>query len=344
MSAAMRACVSARVGIVGASGYSGMVAARLLLGHPHAELVFCTSDKWTGDRVGERVGLRDARTLSFVANARALEASEGCDVVFLATSAEVSLELAPKLRAAGKSVIDLSGAFRLREKSSYPKWYGFEHHAHSLVATAHYGLPELNGAPPRDALVANPGCYATAAILALNPLLRAGLVESAGLIVDAASGVTGAGRQAKEGYSFAELDGDFRAYKLLSHQHTPEIAQAIGVGGLTFTAHLLPVRRGILATCYARPRGSAKQMEAALRDAYARAPFVEVAAPEEVTLASVVGTNMCRVGVTANDDVVVVLAAIDNLVKGAAGQAVQNLNLMLGLDERTALNLSRSSP
>lgn len=337
--------MNARVGIVGASGYSGMVAARLLLHHPYVDLAFCTSDKWTGDRVGPRVGVPDGSHLEFIANGRALEASAGCDVVLLATSAEVSLDLAPKLRARGCSVIDLSGAFRLRDAAEYPRFYAFEHSAPALLESSHYGIPELRGAPPRDALVANPGCYATAAILALEPLVRERLIDPAGIIVDAASGVTGAGRQAKELYSFAELDGDFRAYKLLSHQHTPEMAQLIGVPKLTFTAHLLPVRRGILATCYARPRASAKAIEAALRDAYARAPFVEVVAPEEVTLASVVGTNVCRLGVAANDDVVLVLSAIDNLVKGAAGQAVQNLNLMLGLDERLAIGeLPRSAP
>jgi N-acetyl-gamma-glutamyl-phosphate reductase len=333
-----------RVGIVGASGYSGMVAARLLLAHPHVELAFCTSDKWSGDDVGARVGSA-SRGLRFVANARAVEASEGCSIVMLATSAEVSLDLAPRLRERGISVIDLSGAFRLRDATIYPRWYSFEHSATALLASAHYGMPELFGAPPREGLVANPGCYATAAILALAPLLSAGLVERTGIIVDAKSGVTGAGRQAKEAYSFSEVDSDFRAYKILSHQHTPEIAQAVSVSSLTFTAHLLPVRRGILATCYAKPRGTAAQMAHALRNAYARAPFVEVTSPEEVTLSSVVGTNMCRIGVAADDDVVVVVAAIDNLIKGAAGQAVQNLNLMLGLDERIALaGLARSAP
>jgi len=334
-----------RVGIVGASGYSGMVATRLLLSHPHVELAFCTSDKWTGDRVGARVGMPDSSHLAFVANGRAVEVSEGCRVVFLATSAEVSLELAPKLRARGVSVIDLSGAFRLRDVGAYPKWYGFEHHATEHLAGAHYGMPELFGPPPSEGLVANPGCYPTATVLALAPLLRAGLIEPTGLIVDAKSGVTGAGRQSKEAYSFTEVADDFRAYKLLSHQHTPEIAQACSVSSLTFTAHLLPVRRGILATCYAKPRANKEQLVAALRAAYERAPFVEIAPPEEVTLASVVGTNMCRIGVAANDDVVLIVSAIDNLVKGAAGQAVQNMNLMLGYDERIALSgLSRSTP
>jgi N-acetyl-gamma-glutamyl-phosphate reductase len=324
-----------------------MIAARLLLAHPYVDLVFCTSDKWAGDEVGVRVGAPDPLRRTFVANARAVEAAEGCSIVFLATSAEVSLELAPKLRARGTSVIDLSGAFRLRDATAYPRWYKFEHHMPEHLAASHYGLPELFGAPPREGLIANPGCYATATILALAPLVRAGLIETSGIIVDAKSGVTGAGRQSKEAYSFSEVADDFRAYKLLSHQHTPEIAQAIDVKSLTFTAHLLPVRRGILTTCYARPRkgASVERIEQALRDAYARTPFVEVTAPEDVSLASVVGTNMCRIGVAADDDVVLVVSAIDNLVKGAAGQAVQNMNLMLGLDERIALSgLQRSTP
>ncbi|MBI2389809.1 MAG: N-acetyl-gamma-glutamyl-phosphate reductase [Deltaproteobacteria bacterium] len=337
-----------RVGIVGASGYSGMVAARLLMQHPYVDLSFCTSDKWTGDHVGARVGVPDPSHLKFVANARAVEASEGCRIVFLATSAEVSLDLAPKLLARGVSVIDLSGAFRLRDATLYPRWYGFPHHAPELLEKAHYGMPELCGAPPKEGLVANPGCYPTATSLALAPLLRAGLIEPTGIVVDAKSGVSGAGRQAKEAYSFAEVEGDFRAYKLLSHQHTPEIAQTCAVGSLTFTAHLLPVRRGILATCYARPRdprATTEQMVEALRAAYERAPFVEITAPEEVTLASVVGTNMCRIGLATDGEVVLVLSAIDNLVKGASGQAVQNMNLMLGLDERIGLaGLHRSSP
>lgn len=336
-----------RVGIVGASGYSGMVAARLLMQHPYVDLSFCTSDKWTGDHVGSRVGVPDPSHLKFVANARAVEASEGCRVVFLATSAEVSLELAPKLLERGVSVIDLSGAFRLRDATLYPRWYGFPHHAPEHLARAHYGMPELQGPPPSEGLVANPGCYPTATSLALAPLLRAGLIEASGIVVDAKSGVTGAGRQAKEAYSFTEVADDFRAYKILSHQHTPEIAQTCAIGSLTFTAHLLPVRRGILATCYARPRGRAsrEQLTEALRAAYERAPFVEITAPEEVTLASVVGTNMCRIGVATDGEVVLVVSAIDNLVKGASGQAVQNMNLMLGFDERIALvGLHRSMP
>lgn len=338
--------VKTRVGIVGASGYSGMVAARILAHHPGFELAFCTSDKWNGDRVGERVGA-PLGELRFVANHEALAAAEGVEHVLLAASAEVSHELSPKLLARGHAVIDFSGAFRLRDVASYPRWYGFEHKEHAHLASSHYGIPELFGAPPAKGLVANPGCYPTSAILALAPLLRANLIEREGLVVDAKSGVTGAGRQAKEAYSFAEVDGDFRAYRILKHQHTPEIAQALGVPSLTFTAHLLPVRRGILSTCYARPRGkvTAAQLKDALVAAYQRSYFVRVVEPEAVTLAGVVGTNECHLGVAADGDVVIVVSAIDNLVKGAAGQAIQNLNLRLGLDEKLGLDtLQRSSP
>jgi N-acetyl-gamma-glutamyl-phosphate reductase len=262
------------------------------------------------------------------------------------------MRLAPAFADRGKQVVDLSGAFRL-DAADYPRWYGFEHGAPAWLGRAHYGLPELFGPPPRGALVANPGCYPTATLLALAPLVREGLVEPAGIVVDAKSGVTGAGRQTGEAYSFVEVDGDVRAYRVLAHQHTPEIARALGrvhagAGArLAFTAHLLPVARGLLATCYARPRAGAdaKRVAECLADAYVRAPFVRAVAPDQVMLKRVVGTNLAQVGATANDDVVVAVGAIDNLLKGAAGQAVQNLNAMNGWDETLGLEgLQRVSP
>jgi N-acetyl-gamma-glutamyl-phosphate reductase len=338
-----------------------MVAARIVAGHPNARLTVATSDKWAGERVAEKIGIRGDDALSFVPNDQALVATASCDVVLLATSAEVSHELAPKLRERGTPVIDLSGAFRLADAADYAKWYALEHRAPALLAAAHYGLPELFGAPPDKGLVANPGCYPTASILPLAPLLREGLIDPGGIVVDAKSGVTGAGRQSKEQYSFTEIDGDFRAYKVLSHQHTPEIARALGRAGvgagaasvagravsLTFTAHLLPVKRGILATCYGRPRPGASRARVAecLADSYRGAAFVRCMKPEAVTLAGVVGTNEAHLGATADDEIVVAFAAIDNLVKGAAGQAVQNLNLMFGLPETAGLDtLLRSAP
>jgi N-acetyl-gamma-glutamyl-phosphate reductase len=203
--------------------------------------------------------------------------------------------------------------------------------------------------------VANPGCFPTAALLAVAPLVRAGLIEPRGIIVDAKSGVTGAGRQAKEEYSFGEIDEDTRAYRLLAHQHTPEMARHIARAasratadiGLTFTAHLLPVKRGILATCYGMPtkKGDPKLFVECMEAAYRNSTFVEVVPPAQVTLTSVVGTNRARVGVIANDDVVIAVASIDNLLKGASGQAVQTLNRMFGLEEGAGLtSLHRSAP
>jgi N-acetyl-gamma-glutamyl-phosphate reductase len=345
------------VGVVGATGYSGALAARLLAVHPAFRLAFCTSDAAAGGPVAGRLGF--ASELVFVPNGDAPRAAQSVDAVVLATPAEASARLAPAILEARKVVVDLSGAFRLGDPARYPTWYGFAHPSPGLLERAHYGLPELFGAPRRasdgSALVASPGCYPTASLLALAPLLRAGLIEPRGIIVDAKSGVTGAGRQAKEEYSFAEVDEDVRAYKLLAHQHTPEIARGLAASAgiteaqveLTFTPHLLPVRRGILATCYARPRlgVTSSAIATCLREAYRASAFVKVAAPETITLGSVVGTNEARVGAVTNGDVVVSLASIDNLLKGAAGQAIQSLNLVFGLDETLGLaQLQRIAP
>ena len=335
---------NAAVGIIGASGYSGLELSRILALHPHVELKLLGSDKWAGESAARRAGLSGAAgKLKYAPQARSAEMARECAAVFLATPAEASLQFAPALLDAGVRVIDLSGAFRLRDAALYPKFYGFAHPRPDLLSEAFYGLPELNRTPKDVALVANPGCYPTAAALALAPLIEAGVLDGSHLIVDAKSGVTGAGRRTAEDYSFAEIDGDFRAYKVLRHQHQPEIAQALG-RSLTFTPHLLPTRRGILATCYARlaaPRG-ASDLAAAYTHKYAGAPFVEVLeSPDAVTLKGVTGTNKCQVAVAADGDVVVAISAIDNLVKGAAGQAVQNLNLMMGWPETAGLDTLR---
>jgi N-acetyl-gamma-glutamyl-phosphate reductase len=358
-----------RVGVVGASGYSGGVATRIVAGHPRLALAFATSDKLAGEGISARLGVPaiDA-ALRFVPNGEALDRAEACDAVLLATAADVSLRLAPAFAERGKQVVDLSGAFRL-EASAYPRWYGFEHTAPVWLERAHYGLPELFGAPPgrapgpaSGAIVANPGCYPTAALLAIAPLVRAGLVEPDGIVVDAKSGVTGAGRRSDEAHSFAEVDGDLRAYKVLTHQHTPEIARGLARvtpdagrraaagaprSGPTFTAHLLPITRGLLATCYARPLpgATAAAVAACLAETYARTPFVRAVGPDEVMLKRVVGTNLALVGATLGDGVVIAIGAIDNLLKGAAGQAVQNLNGLNGWDEALGLEaLQRFAP
>jgi N-acetyl-gamma-glutamyl-phosphate reductase len=339
-----------RVGVVGASGYSGAVATRLIAAHPHAKVAFATSDKLVGEAVADHLGGRLDSSLRFVGNALALESSDTCDAVFLATAADVSMRLAPAFAERGKQVVDLSGAFRI-EAEHYPHWYGFEHAAPSWLERAHYGLPELFGPPPKGSIVANPGCYPTAALLALAPLVREGLIEPGGIVVDGKSGVTGAGRQTGDGYSFVEVDEDLRAYKVLAHQHAPEIVKALGRlakrSPVTFTAHLLPIKRGLFVTCYGRPRAgaSAARVAQCLADTYAASAFVRPRPCDKVMLKRVVGTNLCEVGATADESVIVAVGAIDNLLKGASGQAVQNLNLMNGWDERAGLDdLHRVSP
>ena len=325
-----------RVAVIGASGYTGVELTRLLVGHPNVELAVASSDRWVGAAIEDKVGAPTA--LRYVTNDDAVGQATSCDIALLATPAEVSHTLVPKLLAAGPRVIDLSGAYRLRNAALYPLFYKYEHAHADLLATAVYGLPELSREGIASArLVANPGCYATAIQLALAPLVG---VLTGRPVVDAMSGVTGAGRKAAEEYSFAEIAGDLRAYRALEHQHRPEIEQQLACE-VTFVPHLLPVKRGILATCHVQTRAD---VAALLRERYAREPFVTVAeSADAVSLHDVVGTNRCRIGVSVSDrGEVVVTSAIDNLVKGAAGQAVQNLNLMLGLDEKAGLAGLRS--
>jgi N-acetyl-gamma-glutamyl-phosphate reductase len=246
-------------------------------------------------------------------------------------------------------VVDLSGAFRLADPAAYPAWYGFEHTAPALLAEARYALPELS----RDGLsgarlVSNPGCYATATALALAPLVKSGLVSPHGIAVAAMSGVSGAGRKASEEYSFCEVDEDLRAYRLGRHQHVPEIEQTVArcagaCGPISFTPHLVPLRRGILATCALRLEkgASARDLEMAYQKTYAGEPFVRVLPPEQVAVKDVARTNRCHLGVTVDGraGLAVAVSAIDNLVKGAAGQAIQAMNAALGLDEATGLDL-----
>jgi N-acetyl-gamma-glutamyl-phosphate reductase len=345
------------VGIIGASGYSGVEATHLLAAHEQVELRLVTSDRWQGETVSRRLGIPGPTgALRYSPLDRSAELARECAAVLLATPAESSLQLVPGLLAAGVKVIDLSGSFRLRNSAEYPPFYGFTHSAPELLAEAAYGLPELfrEEIPPAR-LVANPGCYPTACALAVAPLLRAGLLDEGSLILNAASGTTGAGRKGSEELSFSEVDEDFRAYRVLRHQHTPEIAQALArVAGrpvpLTFTPHLLPLKRGILVTAYARlrPGATPDEARAALAQAYASSPFVTVLdSPDAVNLKSVVCTNRCLVALAADaggydPGRVVVTAAIDNLVKGAAGQAVQNLNLVMGWDEGRGLSTLRS--
>lgn len=329
-----------KAGIIGASGYAGIELARILSRHDDVALAFVTSDRWLGEPASVRLGIDSG--LTFVGNDQGVATAGDCDVVFLATPAESALHLAPKLLALGVKVIDLSGAFRLKDATQYPGFYGMTHDAPAWLEKAVYGLPELfRKEIPAATLIANPGCYPTAVALAISPLLRARLCEPMGLVVNAASGVSGAGRKASEDFSFMEIDGDFRAYKTLKHQHTPEIAQTLSrVAGekasLVFTPHLLPVKRGILATAVAtlKPGVTAAQVNAAYSEAYGSEPLVTlVAGSDAVRMGQVVNTPRTVVGVTVEGSHAVAISAIDNLLKGAASQAVQNFNLMFGKPE-----------
>jgi N-acetyl-gamma-glutamyl-phosphate reductase len=333
--------------IVGASGYTGLELTRLLARHPRLRLAALYSDRWADELAGARLALDGpAAALRY----RPLAEGEGADaeLVFLATPAEVSAELAPKLLAKGARVVDLSGAFRLEDPALYPTWYGFAHPAPALLADARYGMPELaRDRLPGARLVTNPGCYATAIALAVAPLVKAGLGLDGGVAVTGMSGVSGAGRKASEDYSFCEVADDLRAYRLGKHQHVPEIEQTVArhagrCGPISFTPVLAPIRRGILATITIRLAGAPpRDLPEAVRAAYRDEPFVRVLAPDRVMVKDVVHTNRCHLGVAvdARAGVVVAVSAIDNLVKGAAGQAVQAANAALGWPEPLGLDL-----
>ena len=331
------------IAILGASGYSGVELARLIALHPGVELVVAGSDRWAGEAVESRIGA-PAPGLRYLPPDRALDHAASCAVVLLATPAEVSHDWVPRL-AGSSIVIDLSGAFRLRLVDAYATHYGFAHHHPALLAEARYGLPELFRAELAGAkLIANPGCYATAIQLAIAPLRR---LASGRWIADAVSGATGAGRKATEEMSFVEIANDVRAYRTLRHQHAPEIAQGLDGTHVTFVPHLVPIARGILATCHAQLASgvTAADVTAAFETAYGREPFVELAAnADAVAIKDVVGTNRCKLGWSVVGDELVVISAIDNLVKGAAGQAVQNLNIALGLPETMGLQLRGFHP
>ena len=334
--------------VVGASGYSGLELTRLLARHPRVQLVALYSDRWSDGTAGDRLPL-DGPAARLRYRPLADGGSADAEVVFLATPAEVSADLAPRLLARGVRVVDLSGAFRLGEAALYPPWYAFEHPCPDLLAEARYGLPEL----ARDGLagarlVANPGCYATASALAIAPLVRAGLASPDGIALTGLSGVSGAGRKASEDYSFVEVDEDLRAYRLGRHQHVPEIEQTVAryggaCGPISFTPVLVPLRRGILATAVLRSAGSvtAADVGAALAQAYGNEPFVRAVAADRVLVKDVVRTNRAHVGVAvdARAGVLVATCAIDNLVKGAAGQAVQVMNAVLSWPEPLGLDL-----
>ena len=312
------------------------------MGHPELEVAFATSDKWVGEPVAERLGVGPRCKLAFRPHEDAAKLSRVVDLVVLASSAELAMQTAPAI-AEHARVVDLSGAFRL-EAASYPAWYGFDHTAPAELEHAFYGLPELFGPAPRETrIVSNPGCYATAALLAIAPLLRDALAGP-DVFVDGKSGASGAGRRAEASYSFVELAEDVRAYKVGRHPHTPEIARhthrfANVTANVTFTPHLVPLRRGLVVTAYLKARDAltTEQAREVFERTYAKAPFVRVVDIEDVSVHGVAGTPNALVGVSVTGGNVIAMCAIDNLMKGAASQAMQNVNALLGLPETTGL-------
>lgn len=344
-----------RVAVVGASGYTGLELLRILLRHPEVELVGVTSQQRAGQRVGDAFrSLRGLLDLRFEAvDAQSL--AKRAEFVFTALPHAASAPVVQELRKAGVRVADLSADFRIWDAATYARWYG-PHPAPELLAEAVYGLPELHREALRSAeLVAVPGCYPTSVLLPLVPFLRQGLIEPAPIFVDSKSGVSGAGRKLDASYLFAELDGDCRPYKPgREHRHVPEMEQeASGAGGeevrISFTPHLLPTIRGIVTAIFVRPRMplSSDEALAVLEAAYRDETFVRVLAPGETpSIASVRGSNFCEVTAVADEHAgaLILLSSLDNLVKGAAGQAVQCMNLVQGLPETTGLLEAPLSP
>ena len=334
------AAATVRVGIAGASGYTGAELLRLCAAHPNLEVVVATGDSQAGARAAALYPSLAARYPDLVYAAYEPTLFDGLDLVFLALPHGASQDLVPDLRKRAGKLVDLAADFRLKDASLYPTWYHAEHTAPELLGEFAFGIPELFRDDLRGAdLVAAAGCYVTAAALGLAPLVRAGAVETTGIIVDAASGSSGAGKAPKPHLHFPTANEDFSAYGLLDHRHTPEIEQAIGAQVLV-TPHLAQMTRGILATCYARPTADDVDPLEILREAYADEPFV-VVTDEPPSTKATFGSNVAHV--TARRDPrtgwVLVLGALDNLVKGASGQAVQCANLALGLDETAGLPL-----
>jgi N-acetyl-gamma-glutamyl-phosphate reductase len=318
-----------RAAIVGVTGYAGQELDRILTTHPKFTIAGRFASKADERSHAEAFSMERLRSLS-------------PDVVVLATEHELSMKLVPELLRDGNRVVDMSGAFRLKEPAQYVEWYGFEHTAPELLKEAAYGLPEFLSEQIRGArLVANPGCYATAAVLPLIPLYNAKAIDPAcTVVVDGKSGVSGAGRTPKHETHFCEVNENLSAYGVLKHRHTPEmVAQLRGAtfDRFVFTPHLIPITRGILNTITLRMTGRASA-HSILVEAYARSPFVRVLPPDQLpNVQSVTRTNLCSIGVVTNGANTVIVSAIDNLVKGAAGQAVQNLNLMFGCEPTSGL-------
>ncbi len=341
-----------KAGIVGATGYTGVELLRLLVGHEQVEIHVVTSnaekDQYVTDVFPSLSGYLDLKFCEHDS-----PALQECDVVFFATPHATSMYTIPELLNAGIKIVDLSADFRLQDADVWEHWYGVKHAAPELLDTAVYGLPEINRQQIAEAnLVANPGCYPTAVSLGLLPLLENNLVDLNSLIADAKSGVSGAGRKAAMGSLFSEASETFKAYGVSGHRHLPEICQTLSrcsgqTVDLTFVPHLVPMVRGIFATLYAHLNQGDIDITQLYTSRYLDEPFVNVLpAGSQPDTRSVRGTNMCRIAVNQQQsgEQLIILSVIDNLVKGAAGQAIQNMNIMFGIDEVAGLNLPAMYP
>lgn len=338
-----------KVAVLGATGYAGCELVRLLCRHPGAEIKFISSESHAGSSL-DLVHPQFYRAFGLELQPLRLSAiPESVKLVFCALPHGRPAELVPDLLAAGKRVIDLSADFRLRDPALYETWYGRTHPAPGLLDKAIYGLPEINREAISGAeLIANPGCYPTSVILALAPLAGSGLIDWHSVVIDSKSGVSGAGRTPRQPFHFPECTENLKAYRVADHQHTPEIEQLLShLSGdavtITFTPHLVPMVRGILSTIYLRLNRdfTPEQLDAVYRQFYDGHPFVRVLPPPRLPETRLVrGSNFCDLGIRFDQRTgrLVILSVIDNLVKGAAGQAVQNMNIMCGLPEETGLN------
>jgi N-acetyl-gamma-glutamyl-phosphate reductase len=337
-----------KVGVVGVSGYAGLELVTLLSRHPETELVAAMDAEEIGEKPLPEIHprLRGICSLKTFPPIPDRFSACGMDTVFLCTPDKVSYDLVPRFLSSGIRVIDFSGAFRLKDAASYPSWYGFSHANPDLLKNAVYGLPEWNaGAIASAKLIANPGCYPTSVTLPLLPIIRAGMMETGSdIFCDSKSGVTGAGRGVKQELMFSEVEESFRPYNPVAHRHAPEMCQEIGwdLNNFTFIPHLLPIRRGIISTMYIHfnRQISSAELEAEYNKRYSKHPFVRILGgsllPE---LRAVTHTNFCDISwrLTHKGRRAVVFSAIDNLVKGASGQAVQNFNLMHSFEESLGL-------
>ncbi len=336
------------VGIVGATGYAGEELIDILLRHPDVRITNLSAKIDKAQDISEIFPKLKGRIAILCTPPDIKEIISKCDLIFLALPHSVSMNIAPKLLSAGKKVIDLSADYRLEDTKVYAQFYNTAHKDKANLIKAVYGLPELYRAKIKNAgFIANPGCYPTAGILALAPIAALNLADSGSIIIDAKSGVTGAGKKLAESFLFSELNEDFKAYKVNTHQHAPEINQELSkLSGkkikVTFVPHLLPINRGILETIYVKRTRNSKlktqNLTSLYKKFYKKEPFVRVKDEGDFPkIKDVAGTNFCDIGIKDSADNIIIISAIDNLLKGASGQAVQNMNIMYKLPEYTAL-------